>query len=151
VSYDRGTVLVSLIAIGVLSALIGGCVPERSDDRSSTELRMASIDRFPVDVRRAPVSVGNAYRFAATNAELLSQIPCYCGCGSMGHTSNVACYLTDPENPSESAIEPHALGCSICVDITQDVMRLKRRGSSLADIYAFIDSTYARYGPSNFP
>ena len=150
-SYDLRALWTSLITVGVLAALISGCAPDRSGAGSSVELRMASIDRFPMEVQRAPVTVVNAYRFAAANSELLSQIPCYCGCGSMGHTSNAACYLVDPENQSESAIEPHALGCSICIDITQDVMRLKRRGDSLADIYAFIDSTYARYGPSNFP
>ena len=139
----------SLILAGVLAALASGCATERPAAGSSAELRMAPIDSFPMEVQRAPVAVLNSYRFAAANVELLRQIPCYCGCGSMGHTSNAACYLVDPENQSESAIELHALGCSICVDITQDVMRLKRRGDSFTDIYAFIDSTYARYGPSN--
>ena len=146
----RGQVI-SLVLVGVVAAFVTGCTSDRSGEGAPADLRMAPIDRFPADVQKAPVAVRNAYRFAAANAELLSQIPCYCGCGSMGHTSNAACYLVDPENPSESAIEPHALGCSICIDITQDVMRLKRRGGSLTDIYAFIDSTYARYGPSNFP
>jgi cytochrome c-type biogenesis protein CcmH/NrfF len=43
----------------------------------------------------------------------------------------------------------HALGCSICVDITQDVMRLQREGKSDQEIRAYIDGTYSKYGPSN--
>jgi len=41
------------------------------------------------------------------------------------------------------------MGCSICVDITQDVMRMLKDGKSPGDIRASIDATYARYGPSN--
>jgi hypothetical protein len=47
--------------------------------------------------------------------------------------------------------DPHALGCSICVDITQDAMRLLRDGQSLSEVRAQVDRTYARYGPSNMP
>jgi Protein of unknown function with PCYCGC motif len=45
--------------------------------------------------------------------------------------------------------DSHALGCSICVDITQDAMRLLRQGKSVQDIRAYVDQTYSRYGPSN--
>jgi Protein of unknown function with PCYCGC motif len=43
------------------------------------------------------------------------------------------------------------LGCSICVDITQDTMRLQKQGKSTAEIRSFIDQTYSQYGPSNMP
>ena len=43
----------------------------------------------------------------------------------------------------------HALGCSICVDITQDAMRLTKEGKSPQDIKAYVDKTYSQYGPSN--
>jgi hypothetical protein len=45
----------------------------------------------------------------------------------------------------------HALGCSICVDITQDVMRMLREGKSPQEARAYIDATYSKYGPSNIP
>jgi hypothetical protein len=47
--------------------------------------------------------------------------------------------------------DPHALGCSICVDITQDTMRLLREGQTVAQVRDYVDLTYARYGPSNIP
>jgi hypothetical protein len=47
--------------------------------------------------------------------------------------------------------DAHALGCSICVDITQDALRLLGDGQSLSDVRAYVDRTYARYGPSNMP
>jgi hypothetical protein len=45
--------------------------------------------------------VVEAYRFAIANRATLRYIPCYCGCGAEGHTSNASCYLKDfstPEN-----------------------------------------------------
>ena len=47
--------------------------------------------------------------------------------------------------------DSHALGCSICVDITLDAMRLLRDGRTVPEIKAYVDATYARYGPSNMP
>jgi len=47
--------------------------------------------------------------------------------------------------------DTHALGCSICVDITLDTMRLLRQGKTVAEIKTFVDQTYSQYGPSNIP
>jgi hypothetical protein len=69
----------------------------------------------------------------------------------MGHTSNYACYVQGSGPEGEITYDTHALGCSICVDITLDVMRLESEGTPLAEIRAYIDSTYAQYGPSNIP
>ncbi len=108
---------------------------------------MAPLDQMPSEVQKAPVSVQEAYRFAVANPEVLSQVPCYCGCGAIGHTSNYDCYVKDVQPSGEIEFDTHALGCSICVDITQDVMRLSREGKTLDHIQAFIDRTYSQYGP----
>ena len=47
--------------------------------------------------------------------------------------------------------DDHALGCSICVDITQDTIRLLNQDKSVPEILAFVDQTYSRFGPSNLP
>lgn len=135
--------------LAALGVLIMGCVGGSMEDARNPDLQMASIDEMPLEVQRAPVAVRQGYQFAVANAALLRQVPCYCGCGAMGHTSNAACYLSDAAGDDVTIFDSHALGCSICVDITQDVMRLMRRGEDLAEIRAFVDGTYARYGPSN--
>jgi hypothetical protein len=114
---------------------------------STSTLPMAPLDQMPSEVQKAPVSVQEAYRFAVANPEVLSQVPCYCGCGAIGHTSNYDCYVKDVQPSGEIEFDTHALGCSICVDITQDVMRLSREGKTLDHIQAFIDRTYSQYGP----
>jgi hypothetical protein len=106
---------------------------------------------MPADVQAAPVVVQQAYQFAGANPDVMQQIPCYCGCGEMGHTSNYSCYVVEASADGKITYDNHALGCSICVDITQDTMRLLRQGKSVQEIRAYVDSTYAKYGPSNMP
>ncbi len=105
---------------------------------------------WPVEVRQAPAVVREAYAFADEHPEVMRAIPCYCGCGAIGHTSNLSCYVVDEGQPGAS-YDLHALGCSICVDITQDAMRLYAQGAEVGQIRESIDSTYAQYGPSNMP
>ncbi len=111
---------------------------------------MMPLDQMPAEVQTAPAVVQQAYQFASANPDVMKNIPCYCGCGNIGHTSNYSCYVSSVENGS-TTFDHHALGCSICVDITQDVMRLLREGKSTQQIRVYIDGTYSKYGPSNIP
>ena len=139
--------LAGLLAVG---GLLAGCAGQSAGSETHV-LAMASLHDMPMDVQQAPVSVQEAYQFAVANPEVLEEIPCYCGCGAMGHKSNYACYVAGVDEDGIVAYDPHALGCSICVDITQDTMRLLRDGQSLAQAREHVDQTYARYGPSNMP
>ena len=112
---------------------------------------MASMDAMPDEVKAAPPVVQQAYQFAAANPDVMQQIPCYCGCGAMGHTSNYSCYVDEVDSNSGISYDSHALGCSICVDITQDVMRMLKQGKTVAKIKTTVDQTYSQYGPSNLP
>jgi hypothetical protein len=69
----------------------------------------------------------------------------------MGHTSNYDCYVASVSDQGKITFDDHALGCSICVDITQDAMRLQGQGKSPANIRAYVDQAYSKYGPSNIP
>ena len=107
------------------------------------------MSQMPEEVQKAPTTVREAYQFAVSNPDALKNVPCYCGCGAAGHTSNYSCYVKEIKPSGEVVFDQHALGCSICVDITQDAMRLTRQGMSPKDIRAYVDKTYSRYGPSN--
>jgi hypothetical protein len=135
----------SLVSLSLISA---GCA-STTGQHAADPLRLASMADMPANVQTAPVSVQEAYRFAAANPDVLTHIPCYCGCGSIGHTSNYACYVSGKNDDGSLAFDEHALGCSICVDITQDSMRLLKEGNSTAHIRAYVDQTYSQYGPSN--
>jgi hypothetical protein len=142
---------VALLSVWVTIALISSGCSSGNGQNAGADLDMASMTDMPADVQAAPVNVQEAYRFAAANPDVLTHIPCYCGCGAMGHTSNYACYVSGENDDGGLAFDTHALGCSICVDITQDTMRLLRDGKSVPEIQAYVDQTYAQYGPSNMP
>jgi len=152
IPYKRAVLLFSTIVL-LLSLGLAGCSKEgaASGGGEAAALKMAPMDGMPAEVRNAPAAVQQGYQFAVANPDLLQQIPCYCGCGAMGHTSNYACYVNAVDANGAITFDFHSLGCSICVDITQDVMRLAREGKQTPEIRAYIDETYAQYGPSNIP
>jgi hypothetical protein len=141
--------LISLLVI--LTGVSTGCSVKAPQANPQNELKMAPMAEMPSEVQSAPVSVQQAYQFAAANPDVMQVIPCYCGCGSIGHKSNYACYVAGQNTDGTLKYDTHALGCSICVDITQDVMRLLRQGKTVPEIRGYIDQTYSRYGPSNMP
>ncbi len=140
-----------LLALALLFGAITSACGQSATPAAGHDLAMAPMDQMPAEVQSAPVAVRQAYQFAVANPDVLKQIPCYCGCGAMGHTSNYSCYVADVAAGGAITFDPHATGCSICVDITQDTMRLLREGKSPPDIKAYVDQTYGKYGPSNMP
>jgi hypothetical protein len=131
-----------LVAILVLTTtLVSACGSKDAGDHATPA--MADMAAMPSEVQAAPQRVSDAYRFAAAHPDVLRQFPCYCGCGPMGHDSNLACFWQD-----DGAVDNHALGCGICVDIAQDVLRGLQRGQSLAEIRAQVDADYSRFGPA---
>jgi hypothetical protein len=144
-------VSLALFSLAVsLTLIITGC-SDSTSQQASNELNLAPLADMPADLQSAPVSVQEAYRFAVANSEVLTQIPCYCGCGAMGHTSNYDCYVSAQNDSGAPSFDSHALGCSICVDITQDTMRLLKEGKGVSEIRSYVDQTFSQYGPSNMP
>jgi hypothetical protein len=144
-----GRISIPVLMLVIFSSLFTACSAEISDENQ--DLKMASLDTMPAEVKSAPVSVQQAYQFNAANPDVMTHIPCYCGCGAMGHTSNYTCYVSGVDADGKVNYDMHALGCSICVDITQDTMRLFEQGKTVPEIKVFIDQTYSQYGPSNMP
>lgn len=116
---------------------------------ATQDLHLASASSLPPNVRNAPLRVREAYQFAAANPDALKNVPCYCGCNAIGHTSNYSCYVHGANPDGSLVFDDHALGCSICVDIAQDVMRLTRAGKQPSEIRQFVISTYSKFGPAN--
>jgi hypothetical protein len=146
-SFRRLSLLLITLTL-VLSGALSACSTSTTDH----SFPMASMDDMPTDVQSAPITVQQAYQFAVANPDVLQQLPCYCGCGPIGHTSNYACYVAEQNSDGTAkTFDNHALGCSICVDITQDAMRLLKDGKSVPEIRTYVDQSYAKYGPSNMP
>lgn len=134
-----------LILILTLVALLNAAC---SGQVAQTQPLTSSVVELPDFLNDQPVRVREAYEFAATHHEALETVPCYCGCGAMGHASNLACYVQAIDEAGTITYDNHAAGCGICVDITQDVMRMTLEGKSAREIRAAIDAQYSQFGPS---
>lgn len=137
------TVSIALLIAGILLVACG------TDNQQSDKLKLAPVSMLPMQMQEAPASVRTAYQFAVAHPDALKNVPCYCGCGAMGHTSNLSCYVKEVDADGKPVFEDHALGCSICVDITQDVMKMTGEGHSPSAIRQQIVATYSKFGPSN--
>jgi hypothetical protein len=74
----------------------------RGFEAAEHRYQLAPESILPPDIARAPAEIRESYRFAILNRDTLRYIPCYCGCGPDGHTSNASCYFKDnstPQNP----------------------------------------------------
>jgi hypothetical protein len=134
-----------VVMLTVMSSALTGCAAGAKGDSAGSmahSVAMADAESMPQAVRAAPQVVADAYRFAAANPEVTQQIPCYCGCGAMGHESNYDCFWQ-----GEGKLDEHALGCGICVDIAQDAMRGLEQGRSLQEIRQQVDADYSQFGP----
>lgn len=141
----RRFTFLTLILLILLPAVLTGC----ASGEKAGELKMAPLSEMPAEVKDSPVTVQDAYRFNVANPDVMKEIPCYCGCGGVGHTSNYSCYVQEDDGQGNIKFDGHALGCSICVDITVDTMRLLKEGKSVAEIKQIVDDTYGQFGPSN--
>jgi hypothetical protein len=73
----------------------------------------ANLPPLPLDssppARPAEV-VRAAYTFAAEHPEVLSYVPCYCGCERSGHRGNEDCFVTARDaNGDVTQWEPHGM------------------------------------------
>jgi hypothetical protein len=108
---------------------------------------MAPLDEMPEMVRAADARTQEAYRFAVANPDAAREVPCYCGCVGLGHTSSYDCYVAEAEAGGTLIFDEHAASCTVCVDITQDQMRLMDGGTLPEMIRVYLEDNYAKYGP----
>lgn len=108
---------------------------------------MASLEDMPEMVRTADARTQEAYRFAAANPDVAAEVPCYCGCVGLGHETSYDCYVAGTTADGALEYDMHAVNCTVCVDITQDQMRMMDDGDSPDTIRAWLAGNYAKYGP----
>jgi len=64
----------------------------------------------PEPPARSPEVVRAAYKFAAEHSEVLSYVPCYCGCEHSGHRGNEDCFVTARDAKGDvTQWEPHGM------------------------------------------
>ena len=89
------------------------------------------------------------YQIAIAEKELLSRLPCYCGCGQDAeHYRNLAdCFYG-----SDGGFNSHAANCQICLEEAEDAAKWKGQGFSTREIRNRIDAGYeGRGNPTDTP
>ena len=88
--------------------------------------------------------VAAVFRFSAEHPEILTYVPCFCGCEHLGHTGNEDCFVKSrAANGDVVQWEPHGSECQVCIDVGQQAMQMYASGASVRDIRAAVEKKYA--------
>jgi hypothetical protein len=104
--HSRRLALVLLTSILLLTA----CGAPAATPTSTGPLKLAPVSALPTWIRQLPQEVQEAYRFALANPEILSKIPCYCGCNQIGHMNNRMCYVQSETADGKVVFDAHGSG-----------------------------------------
>ena len=102
------------MGVGVLAA--GGAVKwVTSTSAAAPQRKTANGDiletvpqgSLPSFAQKKSLKVQEAYRYAVGNADTLQYIPCFCGCGNIGHRHNADCYVSEHHADGQVTFNSH--------------------------------------------
>jgi hypothetical protein len=111
----------------------------------------------PIPIRgyappRPPEVVTAAYQFAAEHPEVLTYIPCFCGCQRSGHHGNGDCFVkARAVNGDVTEWDEHGVECGVCIDVATRARQMHASGASVRDIRAAVDKEFASHFESKTP
>ena len=118
--------------------------------RPQASLPPLPFQEFPPP--RPMETVKAVYKFAAEHPEVLSYVPCFCGCERGGHKGNDDCFVKTRNTQGDvTEWEPHGLDCAVCIDVANEAMQMHRSGASLTSIRAAIEKKWTRPGAGHTP
>ena len=101
---------------------------------------------------RPPDVVRAAYVFAAEHPEVLSYVPCFCGCERGGHKGNDDCFVAARDaNGDVTEWEPHGLDCAVCLDVATEARQMFTSGASVRDIRSAVEKKWAGFHGGHTP
>lgn len=147
-SWKGISLLGGMIVVGVAIALGAGQLFGGGGGTASGDQVQVPAD-VPFDLAGQPAEIVARYHFAESHPELMSRIPCYCGCGNtLGHTNLFDCFVRRDGRGYDS----HASTCMICDQEALDVEEMLAAGKDAPAIREAIDQEYSKYGaPTNTP
>ncbi|MBI4282157.1 MAG: hypothetical protein HY672_01550 [Chloroflexi bacterium] len=118
------------VLLGALLVLAGCAKTEPGAERE-----------FPDYVYRSTQAL-RGYQLAVDNQEMLTYIPCYCGCGQDPAFKNLKnCFISD-----DGRFNSHGANCLVCLEEVEDAMTWKGQGLSVKEIRDRIDAKYEGRG-----
>jgi hypothetical protein len=116
--------------------------------------KQATLPPVPFQVGYEPPRskeiVTAAYQFAAEHPEVLSYVPCFCGCQRAGHQGNADCFVKSrAENGDVIEWEDHGADCAVCLDVATRSRQMYSSGASVSDIRTAIDKEFGALYPGS--
>ena len=148
-AFAISSILLTLVAAAVWNVTASATEPQQpSLTAKFGPHKQANLPPLPFGPRdplpRPTPVVTQVFQFAAEHPEVLSYVPCFCGCDHMGHKGNDDCFVKQrAANGDVIAWEPHGTECQVCIDVGQQSMQMYSSGASLAQIRATIEKKYA--------
>ncbi len=138
----RRVVVLAVAAALFLAACGGSNAAGRATTAPASPAAMAATAGDPVDIATLPAHIAARYRFIEQHQPLARRMPCYCGCGSLGHRDLADCFIG-----RQGGYEGHAVDCGVCIAQAQDVETMLAQGMTARAIRERIDTVYAPMGP----
>jgi hypothetical protein len=118
---------------------------KHSMHHTERDIREETINKetLPSFLENKDQKIKQIYKIVAHNADLLKYIPCFCGCGeSVGHTSNLDCFISQIKSNGAVVWNSHAINCNNCLEIAFEAAKLKQDGKTPLEIRKYIDNKY---------
>jgi hypothetical protein len=132
------------------TAAVPAAVPADLKPHPQSNLPPLQFPGYPTP--RSPEIVRAAYSFAAEHPEVLSYVPCFCGCERSGHRGNEDCFVRERAvNGDVIAWEDQGMECAVCLDVADRSRQLFAEGKSVAEIRATVEREWAGKMPSHTP
>lgn len=134
------------------AALIPTYAPLAADLKPHPQKNLPPLELPAYELQRTPEVVRAAYTFAAEHPEVLSYVPCFCGCERNGHRGNEDCFVrTRDVNGDVIEWEPHGMECTVCIDVATRAAALFASGASVKNIRATIEHDWAGHAHEHTP
>jgi hypothetical protein len=127
-----------------------GPTPTNLKPHPQENLPVLNFPAYPT--ARPPEVVKAAYKFAAEHPEILSYVPCFCGCERQGHRGNEDCFVKARDiNGDVVQWDEHGMECAVCLDVATKSMQMHTSGASVTDIRAAIEKEYTPLSTNHTP
>ena len=116
--------------------------------------RAAPPQQLPVPRRsyRGQAEIPKKDTKSAEHPEVLSYVPCFCGCERGGHRGNEDCFVSARDEKGDvTAWEPHGLDCAVCIDVATQARQMFTSGAGVRDIRAAVEQKYAGFQGGHTP
>ncbi|MEK3808418.1 PCYCGC motif-containing (lipo)protein [Metabacillus sp. SLBN-84] len=102
-----------------------------------------SAEVLPAFLDKQPDEIKTLYAAAARHEDLLSYMPCYCGCGeSAGHKDNGDCFINERKEDGTIVWDDHGTKCGVCLEIAAKAIIEREKGTSVKEVRQMIDEQY---------